>query len=105
MENIISLAAIKEELVKLEDEIINERRGRNNKEGSTFSYRLYEIRVEKNRAEEELMSEEERRISYKERFEDIVNQHQINIEDTLNRELCLIAIKAIHNARKWQLLL
>ena len=105
MENITNLEVIKLELETLEDEIINERRERNNQEGSTFSYRLYEIRVEKNRTEEEQMTEEERRASYRERFEDIINQHQINIEDTLDRELCLVAIKAIHNARKWQLLL
>lgn len=102
MANEITWDGIKEELYKLEDAIIRERQARVNKDGSTFSYRLYEIRVEKNREDEQRMSPEERKASYRERFEDIVNQHMINIEDTVDKGLCLVAIGAIHNARKCQ---
>lgn len=102
MTNEFTLDTIKAELENMEDKIIRERQQRINKDGSTFSYRLYEIRVDKNREDERLMTPEERRNAYKERFEDIVNQHQINIEDTLDKGLCLVAIGAIHNARKWQ---
>lgn len=98
----ITMDSIKEELYEMEDKIIRERQARKNKDGSTFSYRLYEIRVEKNREEEQQMSLPERKEAYRERFEDIVNQHTINIEDTLDKGLCLAAIGAIHNARKCQ---
>lgn len=103
MKNELQLEKIKEELEKMEEEIIKERHQRANPGGSIFSYRLYEIRLDNNREKEYSMSYEERKQAYNERFEDIIKQHQINIEDTLDKTLSLIAIKAIHNARKWQL--
>ena len=41
------LNRIKEELERMEDEIIKERKERVTKEGSLFSYRLYEIKVQR----------------------------------------------------------
>lgn len=102
MVDIIALDNIKKELYEMEDKIIKERQARVNKNGSTFSYRLYELRVGQRREEEQQMSMTERIETYKERFEDIVNQHTINIEDTLDKGLCLVAVGAIHNARKCQ---
>ena len=96
------LNRIKEELEKMEDEIIKERKERVTKEGSLFSYRLYEIKVQRCREEETQLRDEERKEAYKERFDEVVNQHQMNVEDTLSRELCLKAVKAIHVARNWQ---
>ena len=85
MKNTIDLEMVKTELEKMEDELIKGRKDRENEYGSTLAYRLYEIQVEKNREEDDEMTEAERIISYKERLDEIVNQHQINIEHTLNK--------------------
>lgn len=103
MTNTITLETIKEELDKMEDKIIKERQARKNTYDHIYAYKLYEIRVDKNREDEREMSSEERKEAYKERFEEVVNQHQINIEDTLDKGLCLVAIGAICDARKWQM--
>ena len=103
MTNEITLETIKEELDKMEDKIIKGRQARKNTYDHTYAYKLYEIRVDKNREDEREMTSEERKKTYKERFEEVINQHQINIEDTLDKGLGLVAIGAICDARKWQM--
>lgn len=97
-----SLNEIKEELERMEDEIIKERKERSKNEGSLFSYRLYGLKVQKYREEELFMTDEEKKEAYRERFDEVVNQHQMNVEDTLSREICLKALKAIHAAKNFQ---
>lgn len=103
MNNELLLKKIKEELEEMEADIIDERRQRTMPEGNSFSYRLYEIKVDDNKKKDTDLSYEERKQAYKERFEDIIKQHQINIEDTVDKKLCVIAIKAIHNAKRCQM--
>lgn len=98
MKQKIDLDRIKEELEQMEDEIIQERKERMIKEGSLFSYWLYEIKVESSREENE-MTEKEKIENYKQRLADVIKQNKINIEDTLNREICLMAVRGIHHAQ------
>ena len=102
MKNEFQLEKIKEELERMEDEIINERHQRTKTGESPFSYKLYEMQLNENREKESEMSYETRKQAYQERFENIIEQHQINIEDTLDKMICITAIKAIQNARNWQ---
>ena len=60
------------------------------------------MQLNENREKESEMSYETRKQAYQERFENIIEQHQINIEDTLDKMICITAIKAIQYARNWQ---
>lgn len=103
MKQSIDLEKIKEELEKMEDEIIKERKERIPKTGSLFSYRLYEIKVENSRNREKELTDQEKAGAYKERLEEVVKQHRINMEDTLDKEFCLKSVKAMHNAQNWKM--
>ena len=102
----LTLEEIKVEIERMEDDIIQERKQRNNRTGSLFSYQLYELKIEKNRGEwggEE--SRKELKEKLKEQLEDICNQQQMNMEDTLDMGICLRAIKVICRTKELQQLL
>ena len=99
MKHNLNLEKIKVELEKMEDEIIKEREEKKAKPGSLFSYWLYEIKVKNRREKEKELTNQEKIKGYKEGLEEVVKQHQINMEDNIDRELCIKAVKDIHNAQ------
>ncbi len=99
----MELTVMQKEIEKMEDDIIQERRQRNNKTGSLFSYLLYELKIEKNRCEwGGEKTEEELKEKLLEQLEEICKQQEINIEDTLELGICLRAIKVICHAKELQ---
>ncbi len=84
-------------LTQMEKNILEERQLRKEEGRSSFSYWLYAKKVNEYGQQEQSTKEQIRK-----RFEEVIEQHRINIEDNpLDEEIRNRSLRAIEEAKKW----
>lgn len=102
MDNKISINEVMEEVKRMEDELIKERKESGERRESLFSHYLYERRVREYQ-ENRIGNEEEILLK---RLDDVIHQHQINMDDEAYGEMKNEwSSKTIEKAEKWKSML